>query len=229
MRGRPNHPRRPLDWIFSAPSNVGVLRVLKDSKQGMSGRAIAREAGFNHRAIARAVAKLETLGLIERQGSGKTQLIRLNFEHLLVKDVLLPMFADEKRTMGSLKLLKRGPEPDDEAPRPDGGIAAPLPVYRANGHRRLDARTCETVCAKCPWGLTMVTEIILDHWKPSKKRWRFETHCYGPKGCPSHKGRQAIPSSRPKGRDGLHGRRRGARKPGGIVAASGSQKSVESH
>jgi len=107
MRGNRNYLRRPLDWVFSAPSNVAVVRVLKDNKRGMSGRAIAREAGFNHRAVGRAINDLETMGLIDRLGSGKTQLIRLNFDHNLVKDVLLPMFAAEKRTMGELRSMLR--------------------------------------------------------------------------------------------------------------------------
>jgi hypothetical protein len=25
------------------------------------------------------------------------------------------------------------------------------------------------------------------HWNPSKVKWRFETHCYGPRGCPRYK------------------------------------------
>jgi len=33
----------------------------------------------------------------------------------------------------------------------------------------------------------MATEIILDHWNPSNTKWRFETHCYGPRGCPRYK------------------------------------------
>lgn len=89
--------------------------------------------------------------------------------------------------VSGLKFLERSPTPDNEPPHPDGGIAPPLPVYRANGHCRLDKTTWETQCQRCPWGLSMVTEIILDHWNPSKKCWRFETHCYGPKDCPRYK------------------------------------------
>jgi hypothetical protein len=33
----------------------------------------------------------------------------------------------------------------------------------------------------------MPTQIILDHWNPSVVKWRFETHCYGPQGCPRYK------------------------------------------
>jgi len=99
--------------------------------------------------------------------------------------------------VSGLKVERRGPEGESRPPDPDGGIAPPLEVYRANGHRRLDARTCASKCVCCPWGLTMATEMIIDQWNPSKKRWRFETHCYGPKGCPRYK---AGPPRRVQGR-----------------------------
>jgi hypothetical protein len=41
-------------------------------------------------------------------------------------------------------------------------------------------------------GLTMPTQIILGHWNPSKVKWRFETHCCGPQGCPATKPAQPI-------------------------------------
>ena len=86
-----------------------------------------------------------------------------------------------------LRIEQRGPVEQDRPPHPDGGIAPPLEVYRSNGHRRLDPRTCQTHCARCPWGLTMVTEIIIDQWNPSNKRWRMETHCYGSRDCPRYR------------------------------------------
>lgn len=43
----------------------------------------------------------------------------------------------------------------------------------------------------------MPTQIILDHWNPSKVKWRFETHCYGPRDCPRYK---AGPAYRVPGR-----------------------------
>jgi hypothetical protein len=33
----------------------------------------------------------------------------------------------------------------------------------------------------------MATEITLDHWNPSRVKWRMETHCYGPHDCPKYK------------------------------------------
>lgn len=57
----------------------------------MSGRAVARAAGMNHQTCAVAVNRLERLGLLKRQGSGKIQLIRLNAKNLLIRDLLLPL------------------------------------------------------------------------------------------------------------------------------------------
>ena len=98
----------PLNWVFSAPSNIAVIRALKDSREGMSGRAAARAAGFTHQACRRALGDLEYAGIIVRQGAGHTQLVRLNFENILVKEALLPMFRGEKSFLDSarLKILK---------------------------------------------------------------------------------------------------------------------------
>jgi len=89
--------------------------------------------------------------------------------------------------VSGLTIESRGSESENCPAYPDGGIAPSLETYRANGHRRLHKATCETSCFRCPWGLTMPTEIILDHWNPSKKKWRYETHCYGPRGCDRYK------------------------------------------
>lgn len=84
-------------------------------------------------------------------------------------------------------------------PSPTGGIAPPLEQYRKQGHLRLKRETCETQCVQCPFGLTMPTQIILDHWNPSKVKWRFETHCYGPRDCPRYKAGQPyrVPGRKP--------------------------------
>ena len=95
-------------------------------------------------------------------------------------------WADYYKVSG-LKLLKRGLQDHAGPPNPEGGLAPSLEEYRAQGHRRLDPKSYSNSCAKCPWGLTMATQIILDHWNPSKQKWRLETHCYGPRDCPRYK------------------------------------------
>jgi hypothetical protein len=63
------------------------------------------------------------------------------------------------------------------------GVPPDLKIYRSRGHRRLDSRTYDAKCASCIWGCRMPVEIIIDQWNPSKKKYRFETFCYGPKSC----------------------------------------------
>ena len=63
------------------------------------------------------------------------------------------------------------------------GVPPDLLTYRSRGHRRLDPRTYEAKCTTCIWGCKMPVEIIVDQWNPSKKKYRFETFCYGPKSC----------------------------------------------
>ena len=66
-------------------------------------------------------------------------------------------------------------------PPPWRGVAPPLSVYRERGHRRLAARTYEEKCTTCLWGCQMAVEMIIDQWNPSKRRYRTETFCYGPR------------------------------------------------
>ncbi len=89
--------------------------------------------------------------------------------------------VDFYKTSG-LKLLSGVPT-ESLIPPPWQGVPPDLPTYRERGHRRLDTRTYNVKCATCIWGCRMAVEIIIDHWKPDKKRYRFEAFCYGPKSC----------------------------------------------
>ncbi len=46
----------------------------------------------------------------------------------------------------------------------------------------------------------MPVEIIIDHWNPGKRDYRFETFCYGPLSCKFYK---AGPTRKVKGRNGM--------------------------
>lgn len=70
---------------------------------------------------------------------------------------------------------------------PFQGVPPNLEIYRSRGHRRLDTKTYESKCSTCMWGCRMPVEIIVDHWNPSKKKYRFEAFCYGPKSCPFYR------------------------------------------
>jgi hypothetical protein len=73
------------------------------------------------------------------------------------------------------------------SPPPWRGVPPPLSVYRERGHRRLAARTYEEKCTTCQWGCHMAVEMIIDQWNPSKRRYRTETFCYGPRSCPLYR------------------------------------------
>jgi hypothetical protein len=80
------------------------------------------------------------------------------------------------------------------------GVPPALEVYRARGHRRLDAKVFASSCTSCIWGCEMAVEMIIDQWNPSNVRWRRETLCYGPKSCPLYK---AGPKRKVPGRKGI--------------------------
>lgn len=98
-----SHLHYPLDHIFSASSHILILRVLQDSREGMSGRSIAREAHINHQSCAVSIKNLESFGILQRRGSGKTQLIRLNFDNILVKNALIPLLRQERELLMKVK------------------------------------------------------------------------------------------------------------------------------
>ncbi len=99
------------------------------------------------------------------------------------------------------KLAVQERVPQERIPGPPWlGVPPDLPVYRARGHRRLDARTYSAKCSVCIWGCRMAVEIIVDHWNPSVRRYRTETFCYGPKSCPSYR---AGPKRKVPGRRGM--------------------------
>lgn len=80
-------------------------------------------------------------------------------------------------------------------------IPPELEVYREKGHRRLAARTYDSKCISCMWGCRMPVEIIVDNWNPrGRRKYRFETFCYGPINCKLYK---AGPNRKVEGRNGM--------------------------
>jgi len=128
-----------------------------------------------------------------------------------IRDVIsgqcLPV-TEEKRMLepveyykvSKLKVVERSsgsgknPPPWDNEPPPD------LETYRWRGHRRLAAKTYEAKCFTCIWGCRVPVEITIDHWKPDKKKYRFETFCYGPLSCSLYK---PGPQRKVPGRKGM--------------------------
>jgi hypothetical protein len=98
-----------------------------------------------------------------------------------------------------IKVVKNA---EGEAPAGPPFLEMPphLETYRSRGHRRLDARTYDAKCTTCIWGCRMPVEMIIDQWNPSRKQYRFETFCYGPKSCPFYR---PGPARKVPGRKGM--------------------------
>ena len=101
--------------------------------------------------------------------------------------------------VSDLKVTK-GEVEEEKPPPPWLGIPPPLRIYRERGHRRLAAGTYEEKCTGCMWGCQMAVEMIIDQWNPSKRRYRTEAFCYGPRSCPFYR---SGPARKVPGRRGM--------------------------
>ena len=101
--------------------------------------------------------------------------------------------------VSDLKVSARNVQEETQPP-PWHGIPPPLPIYRERGHRRLAARRYQEKCTTCIWGCHMAVEMIIDQWNPSKRRYRTETFCYGPRSCAVY---QSGPARKVPGRHGM--------------------------
>ncbi len=91
-------------------------------------------------------------------------------------------------------------DPSPKRSPPWLAVPPSLEVYRARGHRRLDAGRFASSCTSCMWGCEMAVEMIIDQWNPGNVRCRRETFCYGPKSCALYK---AGPKRKVPGRKGM--------------------------
>ena len=137
-------------------------------------------------------------------GIGKAAQARFAFRvGLRVEGFCEPVADPLKETVDYYKVsglaLLDDTEPSNETTPPWFGVPPALEEYRTRGHRRLDPRTYKSKCSQCIWGCHMPVEMIVDHWNPSKKRYRDETFCYGPKSCPLYR---AGPNRKVPGRNG---------------------------
>jgi len=110
------------------------------------------------------------------------------------------MEVAELYKISALKVISRSEGGADATGPPWHGLTPELPAYRERGHRRLDAKTHDAKCVSCTWGCRMPVEMIIDHWNPRQRRYRFETWCYGPKSCPFYR---PGPKRKVPGRKGM--------------------------
>ncbi len=86
----------PLNAVFGAPSHIAVLRALRDTADGATGRDVARRSGVARQAVMNALAQMESAGIVRRRFAGRSHLFRLNGDHWLVEKGLLPLLEAER-------------------------------------------------------------------------------------------------------------------------------------
>lgn len=97
-------------------------------------------------------------------------------------------------------LIEENSKAKQSAPPPWRSIPPELEIYRERGQRRLSVRTYTTACSNCMWGCRMPVEIIIDQWNPGRRKYRFETFCYGPLNCRTY---SPGPNRKVEGRNGM--------------------------
>jgi hypothetical protein len=138
-------------------------------------------------------------------GIGKAAQAKFNFKvNSIISGECLPVPDPDMEPVDFYKVSKLAKVAEGE----QGSLSVPwelvppeLEVYRERGHRRLATRTYDVKCSSCMWGARMPVEIIVDNWNPrGRRKYRFETFCYGPLSCKLYK---AGPNRKVQGRNGM--------------------------
>jgi len=85
----------PLDEILGQVSKIRISRFLVNSQAQLNGREIAKNVGLSHVTVHTALKDLSRHGIVNIRSVGKSLIYWLNEEHLLVKEVLRPIFEKE--------------------------------------------------------------------------------------------------------------------------------------
>jgi len=124
---------KPLNNIFDQFSKLKVLRFLIRTEAELNGREIARAVGISHVICNHILQELSQHGLVRMRKVGRSILYSLNKEHILVQEILFPMFNKERKLFFSLaktvleplsetkpiSLILFGSQTDDKKARPD--------------------------------------------------------------------------------------------------------------
>lgn len=86
---------RPLEQIFSAKSNVSVLRTLNERSNGVSGREISRLTSLSLRTVQLTLAHLVRTGIVKIFVGNKEHLYVLNRENYFAKSLIEEIFKVE--------------------------------------------------------------------------------------------------------------------------------------
>ncbi len=99
---------RPLEIIFSAPSNVSVLRVLNERSIGISGREVARLSGLSLRTAQVALLNLENSGIVKRFSGNREHLFVIDRKNFFSGNLVEKIFqAESEFRSGIFSAIKK--------------------------------------------------------------------------------------------------------------------------
>ena len=100
---------KSINNIFDQFSKLKVLRFLVRTEAELSGREMARAVGISHVICNRSLQELSQHGLVTMRKVGRSILYSLNRQHILVDEILIPLFKKEERLFQSLTKTILGP------------------------------------------------------------------------------------------------------------------------
>lgn len=86
----------PLEYIFSAPSNVSVLRVLNERNVGISGREVSRLTDLSLRTVQVCLLNLEKTGIVKRYTGKREHQFVLDRKKHLTQSLIYSIFNVER-------------------------------------------------------------------------------------------------------------------------------------
>ena len=95
----------PLDGILGQLSKVKILRFLISSQAEFNGREIASAIGLSHVACHNALKNLVKHGIVSMRRVGRSHVYTLEFDNVLVKNLLTPLFDCERNITKSMTSL----------------------------------------------------------------------------------------------------------------------------
>ncbi len=97
-----------LEKLFSAPSNISVLRVLNERVIGITGRETARLTNLTHRTALKALTNLEELGIVIRITGGRDHIFTLNRQKYISRKIIRLIFEEENNfSLAIISSIKR--------------------------------------------------------------------------------------------------------------------------
>lgn len=91
-----------IEEILGSKSKIVVLRILNNRVVGISGRETARIAGISLRSAQLSLEYLNKLNIVRKQSGNRENLYTLNREHIVTKELVVKLFASERKIQKSL-------------------------------------------------------------------------------------------------------------------------------